>query len=153
MIYSWFTGLMIYFLVFFDGSIEVAMHNFRCKFFMMEVCVCFCKPFIGDFRLLQKFVTDSYDIITFFIINKVQIWFLSLLQWRCCFKTIIRLVKRRWQDLRPLPPIFCPVYSRSTSLLGWKFPVTDKIFLVLISISLISCIVPILGVRTGVAKA
>ena len=47
----WFTGLMIYFLVFFDGSIEVAMHNFRCKFLMMEVCVCFCKPFAGDFRL------------------------------------------------------------------------------------------------------
>ena len=59
--------------------------------------------------------------------------------------------------MRPLPPVFRPIYSRSTSLFGWKFPVTDNIFLVLISISLISCIVqssiPIVGVITGVAKA
>ena len=42
------------------------------------------------------------------------------------------------------------------SLFGWKFPVTDSIFLVLISISLISCRVqsnmPIVGVITEVAK-
>ena len=43
------------------------------------------------------------------------------------------------------------------SLFGLKFPVTDKSFLVLISISLIPCIVhcgiPIVAVITGVAKA
>ena len=72
------------------------------------------------------------------------------------FKVIIRLSKRRWQDLRPLPPISCLIYSRSVSLFGWIFPVIDKIFLVLILISLVSCIVqssiPILGVVTGFAK-
>ena len=53
--------------------------------------------------------------------------------------------------------MFRPIYSRSASLFWWKFPVTDKIFLVLISVSLISYIVqfsiPIVGVVTGVAKA
>ena len=43
------------------------------------------------------------------------------------------------------------------SLFGWKFRVIDKMFLVLISISLISCIfqssIPIIGVITGVSKA
>ena len=54
--WSMIAGFMIYFLVFFYGFIEVAMHNFRCKFLMMELLVCFCKPLAGDFRLF--FVLD-----------------------------------------------------------------------------------------------
>ena len=49
----WFYDL---FFGLFYGFIEVAMHNFRCKFLMMELLVCFCKPLAGDFRLF--FVLD-----------------------------------------------------------------------------------------------
>ena len=56
----------------------------------------------------------------------------------------------------PLPPDFLSTYDLSISLIGWKFSVMIKIFLVLISICLMSSVVeftaPKVGVIIAVAK-
>ena len=55
-----------------------------------------------------------------------------------------------------LPALSSLVLSLSISLLTWKLPLHDKIFLVSISIcsnsSFVHCIIPNLGVKTGMAK-